>query len=72
MSTLRLQTVAEKQSSYLAMLNGLTELAADFEANAVPQEAKAKLSSLLSVLRSDYKVRFRSGSVDEGVGTQSY
>jgi hypothetical protein len=61
MSTLRHQTIAEKQSSYLAMLNGLTELAAELEANAVPQEAKAKLSDLLSVLRSDYKDRFHSG-----------
>jgi hypothetical protein len=48
----------EAEGYYLEMLNGLSGLQDDLDANWAPEEAKKLLSELIAVCRRDFEVRF--------------
>ena len=53
--------MANKQDAeryYALMLNALSGLQDDLDANWAPEEAKELLSELIAVCRRDYEVRF--------------
>ena len=45
---------------YQAMLNSLSGLQDDFDANQVPDEARALLDELIEICASDFRMKFGS------------
>jgi hypothetical protein len=53
--------MSEESDYYMRMINALSGLIDDMDANGAPQDAKSKLRDVIRICLSDYKSRFGKG-----------
>lgn len=50
--------MSKEQDYYQSMLNVMTGLEDDIDANGAPEEARVALRELIEICQSDYRIRF--------------